>query len=698
MEIALVIPCFNEAKRLSATFALLEDFFVTPHRHMVTIVFVDDGSTDDSRTLLDVFLQKPHKNFKSQLVVHDHNRGKGAAIISGWESIEADVYGFFDADLSFSLKALWPTVEALQNHDAVIAKRSDQSTEYSRVRNLASGCMRFLARRLTGVRATSPQSGWKFLTRQAAKKVLPQLTQTRFAFDLELLLLLQADKARIYELPLSFTHHAKSSVKTRDGIRYLTDLLAISDSLPFNHARFVWMLAAGSLILSFVLYGWVIRYGYFFSDDFTGLWYGKQIVADIHGLISLHAATFFSPVINAYWALGFKFFGVSAPLFFIGNILIHAGVAWLAGLLAWEMTESRLNAWCAAVLVTISGSAYEPVVWIAANMHSLATLWIVGALYGGVRFYKTQKWSAFCAGLICQLLAYGTKEISIVLFPLLCIALWSVWHQKKQRLTHSVGVFILSSALLWSAYAALQFIMQQGGDTFAGNGYAIGWQGLMRVPFALLDLFIPLQAFTGLLTPVIAAVIGFAVLVCGGYIVREYRSLPSLPLACGLCLLGIMPTIFFLVPSWWEPLASRYTYLGHVGAAFLLATIFVSIIKQHSYRAIHILTVVLLALSLSQFIFMIHAVVTRYAYVYKTGSTLAHAARLLNPVTKPILYIYPDHPFPSNKAHILGALNVYTNYKPEQVVFLSPGERVDLSPERMLLYWQPKHGQYELTS
>lgn len=95
---------------------------------------------------------------------------------------------------------------------------------------------------------------------------------------------------------------------------------------------------------------------------------------------------------------------------------------------------------------------------------------------------------------------------------------------------------------------------------------------------------------------------------------------------------------------------------------------------------------------------MIQAVTTQYAYVYKTGSTLAYAAGLLDPSVTPLLYVYADHPFPKNISHILGALNVYANYQPEQIIFLSPGERVDLSPAHMLLYWHPEHRQYELTS
>ncbi len=703
MNLALVIPCFNEGPRLAATFNLIEQYFSTSHTHSITLIFVDDGSNDDTNSQLAAFVSQPHGHFSTQLITHPINRGKGAAIISGWQSVDADAYGFSDADLSFGLTAIDPSVTALIEHDVVIAKRQNQQTTYSLFRNFSSNFLHFITRRLTGVKASSPQSGWKFLTAKTLKPILPQLTQERFAFDLELLLLLQQNQADIHELALPFTQHSGSSVKTRDGFRYLTDILAISDALPFKRSAFYRQLALLTITTSLILYGWIIYYGHFFSDDFTWLWFGKRVLGDWHNIYALHAATFSSPVVNSYYALGFGLFGHSAPLFFLGNILIHAAVAWLAGLLALELTNSRLNAWCTALLVAIAGSAYEAIVWIGANMHSLATLSIVATLYCTVRLYKTAKWRWLILGLVTQLLAYGTKEISVVLAPLILVTLFTLYKSVKlpsyaPTQLPRLYFFTIISLLLASSYAFYQYLMQSQGGGFTANHYAFSLASLARLPFVILDLFLPLQAITPFLTPLRAALLGLITLLIGAYLIRKYWSQPAVPLALAFCFFGVLPTLFFAVTNWWEPLTSRYTYLPHVGAALFISSILVASIKQNKRRVVHALTALLIVISIVQLGFMIQAITTEYAYVYKSGSTLAHAASLLNPTATPIIYVQPDHPFRDNHTHLIGALNVYANYAESQIIFLEPQQSVDLSPSAMLLYWEPEARQYELTS
>ncbi len=703
MNLALVIPCFNEAPRLAATFALIETYFSTPHAHSVTLIFVDDGSTDNTNAQLTTFVNRPYANFQTRLITHPINRGKGAAIISGWQAVDADAYGFSDADLSFGLAAIEPSVAALTTHDVVIAKRQAQQTTYSPFRNFSSNFLHFITRRLTGVKASSPQSGWKFINAKTLQPILAQLTQERFAFDLELLLLLQQNQADIHELALPFTQHDGSSVKTRDGFRYLTDILAISDALPFKRSTFYGQLALLAVTTSLVLYGWIIYYGHFFSDDFTWLWFGKRVLADWHNIYALHAATFSSPVVNSYYALGFGLFGASAPLFFLGNILIHAAVAWLAGLLTLELTNSRLNAWCTALLVAIAGSAYEAIVWIGANMHSLATLSIVATLYCTVRLYKTARWRWLILGLVTQLLAYGTKEISVVLAPLILVTLFTLTKTftppklsfgRKQKIALSAKL----TCLIGFVYGLYQYLMQSQGGGFTANHYAFSLTSLARIPFVILDLFVPLTAVTHFLTPLSATLLGLITILIGYHLIRKYWSLPTTPLALAFCFFGILPTLFFAVTNWWEPLTSRYTYLPHVGAALLISSILIASIKQNKRRVVHALTAILIIVSIIQLGFMIQAITTEYAYVYKSGSTLAHAASLLNPLTTPVIYVQPDHPFRDNHTHIVGALNVYANYAESQIIFLKPQQSVDLSPSAMLLYWEPEARQYELTS
>jgi hypothetical protein len=330
----------------------------------------------------------------------------------------------------------------------------------------------------------------------------------------------------------------------------------------------------------------------------------------------------------------------------------------------------------------------------------MATLFVVFAIVFYAGFLKTERRLLLVSSLLFQLLAYSTKEISVVIPILLVVLAWS-WKKIYKKFPKSFIhlVFWIFSALLAGAYAVLEIILQEGGDTFATNNYSIGASGIFRIPFALLDLFVPLRPFQNLFSPTIAVIVFVLIVVLMALVVKKYRHLPGLPLFLILSVASILPTTFFATTNWWEPLASRYTYLPRVGAVAALAVILsYYIVHNRARRVISLAAIAIVVVSVFQISFMLKTVASDYDYVYQSGRSLAVAAKLLNDPKTELVYVHPVRPFRENHTHVIGAMSIYAGLVEDQIVFLEEDEEVLLSPEKMLLYWYPRARQYELTS
>ena len=93
MKFSLVIPCYNEAENLPLLIERCKSFNDYPD---VEIIFVDNGSTDNSADILSTQL-KQYKNFRSIKV--DNNLGYGVGILAGLASSKADILGWTHADM-----------------------------------------------------------------------------------------------------------------------------------------------------------------------------------------------------------------------------------------------------------------------------------------------------------------------------------------------------------------------------------------------------------------------------------------------------------------------------------------------------------------------------------------------------------------------------------------------------------------------
>jgi dolichyl-phosphate beta-glucosyltransferase len=99
-KLSIIIPCFNESQRITETFETLHDFLRCSKKFTGEIVFVDDGSTDDTLTLLRD-IEKKHTNVL--VLSYERNQGKGFAVRHGLLHSRYFTKLILDADLSIDV-------------------------------------------------------------------------------------------------------------------------------------------------------------------------------------------------------------------------------------------------------------------------------------------------------------------------------------------------------------------------------------------------------------------------------------------------------------------------------------------------------------------------------------------------------------------------------------------------------------------
>ena len=95
LSLSVIIPCYNEVEFLEKVLARVRAVDLADE-----IVIVDDGSVDGTRDILHR-LEEEEGNDDLTIIYHDHNQGKGAALVTGFKAAKSDVLLIQDADLEY---------------------------------------------------------------------------------------------------------------------------------------------------------------------------------------------------------------------------------------------------------------------------------------------------------------------------------------------------------------------------------------------------------------------------------------------------------------------------------------------------------------------------------------------------------------------------------------------------------------------
>jgi putative flippase GtrA len=212
LQVDIVVPVRNEERDLGPgvrrLVAYLRDGF--PFTARVTIA--DNGSTDATWAAA-LGLAGELAEVRA---VRMEQPGRGRALRTIWSRSDAEVLAYMDVDLSTDLNALLPLVAPLLSghSDLAIGTRLARGSRVVRgpKRELISRCYNMLLRACMGARFSDAQCGFKAITRESARALLPLTRDDAWFFDTELLLLAERSGLRIHEVPVDWIDDLDSRV------------------------------------------------------------------------------------------------------------------------------------------------------------------------------------------------------------------------------------------------------------------------------------------------------------------------------------------------------------------------------------------------------------------------------------------------------------------------------------------------------
>ncbi len=230
---SIIIPLYNEEERLKKNLPAIDIFLKKNKSKKVELLFVSDGSTDNTNKIIENFINKNSKKFKLNFIKYKKNIGKGFAVKSGVLAAKNEWILICDADLSVHPNQFitWKKNNFLisKNYAFFGSRDHEKSIIYaSRVRVILGYFFKKIIRFFFSIELKDTQCGFKVFNRFYSKKIFRNIESYRFAFDVELTLLLKKNDIKIVELPLRWTHKEGSKLSLlRDMPLMLLDLIII---------------------------------------------------------------------------------------------------------------------------------------------------------------------------------------------------------------------------------------------------------------------------------------------------------------------------------------------------------------------------------------------------------------------------------------------------------------------------------------
>ncbi len=220
MKLSIVIPVYNEIGTVDEILKRVGS--VSQDKE---IIVVDDGSTDGTTEWL-----KESAGEGVQVLFHQKNRGKGAALRTGFEKVTGDIVIIQDADLEYDPGEYGRLIEPILDGRADVVYGCRFTGGPQRVlffwHYVGNKFLTLLSDMLTNLNLSDMETCYKVFRADLLRKI--KIKSNRFGFEPEITARFAKLKCRIYEVPISYsgrTYDEGKKITWRDGMAALFHII-----------------------------------------------------------------------------------------------------------------------------------------------------------------------------------------------------------------------------------------------------------------------------------------------------------------------------------------------------------------------------------------------------------------------------------------------------------------------------------------
>ena len=222
VKLSIIIPCYNESKTILSLIEAVKKSPVTNRE----IIVVDDGSNDGSTDILNK-LQDP----EVCVIFHAKNKGKGAALRTGFQAAKGDICIVQDADLEYDPQEFPLVIQPILDGkaDVVFGSRFQSGRPHRVVyfwHRIGNGLLTLMSNLFTDLNLSDMETCYKAFRREVIQSV--NIRENRFGFEPEVTAKISKMNIRIYEVGISYygrTYDEGKKIGWKDGVRAIYCIL-----------------------------------------------------------------------------------------------------------------------------------------------------------------------------------------------------------------------------------------------------------------------------------------------------------------------------------------------------------------------------------------------------------------------------------------------------------------------------------------
>jgi glycosyltransferase involved in cell wall biosynthesis len=224
LKISVVVPVYNEKTTVAEIVRRIREISIPKE-----IILVDDCSTDGTRDVLATL----DRGDDLQILFHERNRGKGAALRTGFAQATGEIIIIQDADLEYHprqyRRLIQPIVEGVA--DVVYGSRFLAVGPHRVLyfwHYVANRSLTMLSNMFTDLNLTDMETCYKVFRREVIRAIAPTLKEDRFGIEPELTAKIARRKYRIYEIGINYfgrTYQEGKKIGFSDALRAFWSIL-----------------------------------------------------------------------------------------------------------------------------------------------------------------------------------------------------------------------------------------------------------------------------------------------------------------------------------------------------------------------------------------------------------------------------------------------------------------------------------------